>query len=538
MGCGGEERDAELSSLRAERDAAAAELSLARSYRDAVDASPIAIACISTATGRYVFANEAFAQLLGHAREQLLASDPYHIWAASKEPADLEAEHLAIERIAKGETSRCALENLVRSTSGERHWCRSDLVGQLDAHGRLAYLTVYVTDLHRHHVAAQAKAQIEEQLLRAAKLSAAGQIVGGLAHDFNNCLMVIMGHTELLKAELEPHPVLAERAEIILASAHGGADLTRQLMAYGRRQVLKAVRFDLNETVRRMRRLLDSVLGDRIELTARLAAEHQVLADPGQIEQVILNLVFNARDAMPEGGTLSLSTEDALADTAGLPSAAPAGGVVLRVSDTGAGMPPEVLARIYEPFFTTKPNGAGLGLAMVEGIVQQSGGAMTVESKVGGGTLFTIVLQRAGEEVRPPLAARPERALPASTGLETVLVCDDNPEVCDLMASVLSLRGYTILRARDGQQALALAHKGKLHLLVTDVAMPGLDGIGLAAELRKNEPELSVLYVSGYAEDAERVAASLGPRTWFIPKPFLPADLTRTVWSMLEGGAQ
>jgi PAS domain S-box-containing protein len=211
-------------------------------YRSAVGDAPIGIACISTLTGRYVFANEAFARLLGYDHQQLLASDPYQVWADSKEPEDMEAERLGIEQMAKGESERCVLENLVRSTTGERRWCRSELVGQLDAQRRLVHLTVYVTDVHEQHVATKAKAELEEQLMRAAKLSAIGEIVGGLAHDFNNHLTVIMGQADLLGAALGPRHVLAGHADIIVASARGAANLTRQLLAYGHRQVLRAVR--------------------------------------------------------------------------------------------------------------------------------------------------------------------------------------------------------------------------------------------------------------------------------------------------------
>jgi two-component system cell cycle sensor histidine kinase/response regulator CckA len=339
-----------------------------------------------------------------------------------------------------------------------------------------------------------------------------------------------MGYGELLRAGLPADGPLARHAHMVLESAKGAAQLTRQLLAYGRRQVLKPEAFDLNEMVERMRCLLKSVVEDRIELGAVFGAKSQILADPGQIEQVILNLALNARDAMPRGGILTLETRELI----------PGNYVALVVTDTGSGIPDEVLPHIFEPFFTTKAmgQGTGLGLAMVEGIVHQSGGSTRVDSRVGFGTTFTILLPRAQVVAAP---ARPvvEIAPPMNTSFETVLVCDDDDDVREMLVGILRLRGYPILTARNGRHALevARAHQGPIHLLLTDLAMPEIGGIELGAELRKRDRGLKVLYISGYTEDADLLSMPLGADTHFLPKPFLPGDLTRTVFSILEGEA-
>jgi CheY-like chemotaxis protein len=326
---------------------------------------------------------------------------------------------------------------------------------------------------------------------------------------------------------------------MVLGSATRAAELTRQLLAYSRRQVLSPEAFSLNETVERVGSLLKTVLGDRIELAAGLRATQAVLADKGQIEQVILNLVLNARDAMPAGGRLTLETHDVDLRAGEDPVLQPGKYVALVVTDTGIGMAEDVLPHIFEPFFTTKETGrgTGLGLSMVEGIVQQSGGVTRVRSAVGKGTTFTIYLPHAA--CPAPVRAPVEEPPPRKGRFETVLLCDDDDDVLELMAAVLSLRGYSILRARNGRHALEVAerHAAGIDLLVTDMSMPELTGIELTAELRKRHPTLRVLYVSGHTAEADRLSALRGPGTHFLGKPFLPGDLTSTVFKILDGPA-
>lgn len=503
-------------------------------------AAPFGVMCVSGTEGRYLFVNAAFAAMVGRSVEELMVSDPYQIWIEVTHPDHLELERLELERMARGEVDHFALEKRMFRRPGEARWVSVDAFVARDAEGRLDVLTCYFTDIEEQRRVRLAHERLELELHRAQKLETLGKLAGGIAHDFNNRLVVIMGHAELIKHTMPASAPAANHAEIILESAQRAAELTRQLLAYGRRQVLMPRAFDLNASVDTMRRLLERLIGDQIELDTRLDAEHAVYSDPGQIEQVILNLVLNARDAMPEGGKLTLSTRDVRIESAEGPQ--PSGEyVVLQVTDTGAGISEDVLPRVFEPFFTTKEvgRGTGLGLATVEGIVHQSGGSVRVASAVGLGATFTIHLPRASS--RPELRSAPVPSPVSSrVAFETVLVCDDDEGVLHLISNLLELRGYTVLRARSGRHALDVAaqHTGPLHLLVTDIVMPELGGVELARELRKRVPGLGVLYVSGYTEDTSTLSDSLDPGTHFLTKPFAPGDLTRAVCSMLEGTAR
>jgi CheY-like chemotaxis protein len=279
-------------------------------------------------------------------------------------------------------------------------------------------------------------------------------------------------------------------------------------------------------------------MGDDVELSTHSSANHpHVLGDVGQIEQVIINLAINARDAMPHGGQLSLETKNVILTANESGTLAAGEYVALVVRDNGSGIPASVLPHIFEPFFTTKEvgRGTGLGLATVEGIVHQSGGAIQVESQLGRGTTFTILLPKASglPAVQEPVSQAPVAREP---NFETVLVCDDDDAVRELISNVLGLRGYVVLRARSGQHALeiAAAQRGPIHLLVTDLVMPKLGGIELAAELRSRQPQLPVLYIAGHSSRAALLADQLEPNTVYLQKPFMPGDLTRTVCSILE----
>ena len=431
------------------------------------------------------------------------------------------------------------------SRLGGSRWVRMDAFGTRDAQGRLECLTAFFTDIEEQRALARTRERLEAQLREEQKLGAVGKLAGGIAHDFNNRLVVVMGHGELLKRDLPEDSPLAVHADMVLSSAKRAAELTRQLLAYSRRQVLEAEAFDVNEMAERMRSLLKTVLIDRIALVTRLGAKRAVLADPGQIERVVLNLVLNARDAMPSGGKLTLETRDVTFEAGEHPALLPGNYIALVVADTGTGIPEEALPHIFEPFFTTKKagQGTGLGLSMVEGIVHQSGGATCVESRVGKGTTFTIYLPHAPHAphastpptVRPVIEEAPHR-----TGrFETVLVCDDDDDVRDLLVAVLGLRAYSVLTARSGEHALEIArgHQGPIDFLVTDLAMPGLGGMDLATALRARDPALRVLYISGYADRMDRLSGPRDAGSHFLPKPFLPGDLTRAVSMMLEGAA-
>jgi two-component system cell cycle sensor histidine kinase/response regulator CckA len=506
--------------------------------RNAVESAPIGIICVSGATGQYVFANETFARMVGRTREEVLQSDPFQIGAQVTHPDDWLVSRQAMELLGRGEADRYQYEKRLISKNGEVLWVSVHQFATRDAEGRLAFLTTHFTDIHERRSADMARARLEEQLRQAQKLEALGRLAGGVAHDFNNRLVVIMGYAQLLKERLPTASPLVAHTDRVLESSLRAAELTRQLLAYGRRQVLNPQVFDLSSTVDSMRRLLERLIGDDIELVTVFTAHHPfVVADPGQIEQVIINLAINARDAMPRGGRLMLETNDATLAPSEPGGLAQGDYVTLSVTDGGMGIPEDILPRIFEPFFTTKEvgRGTGLGLATVEGIVNQSGGAIRVESRVGRGTTFTIHLPRASE-LPVEAHARSPVAVARGSNFETVLVCDDDDDVRQLIVNVLSLRGYVVLQARSGKHALEIAasHAGPIHLLVTDLVMPELGGIELAAELRHQQPRMSIVYISGYTERVTLLSDQLESNTQFLQKPFMPSDLTRTVCSMLE----
>jgi two-component system cell cycle sensor histidine kinase/response regulator CckA len=512
----------------------------AEHYRRSIEAAPIGIICVDGAKGRYVFANRKFAEMIGWPHDELQQADPFRISVDATHPDDRAKSHQAMVGIAQGLSDTGHYEKRLLRRDGSVLWTAVDMFARRDAQGRLAFLTLYFTDIEARRSADETRELLEGQLRQAQKLEALGRLAGGIAHDFNNRLLIIMGHTEMLKSSLPPQSPLLARTDLVLGSAQRASELTRQLLAYSRRQVLKPQAFDINAVIENMRRVLESLVGNGIAVTMRLQARQLIMADPGQIEQVIINLVINARDAMPRGGGLTIETRDV---TQAQPDGAAGAYVALVVRDSGEGITADVLPRIFEPFFTTKEvgRGTGLGLATVEGIVHQSGGSLQVESEPGQGTAFTVLLPRTAQSPAPHKAAvasgpAPVAARPGGS-FETVLVCDDNADVRELIASVLRLRGYTVLEAQSGKQALELAARQRftVNLLVTDLVMPELGGIELAAQLRARVPGLRVLYISGFTEQTGYLSGPLEPGTHFMPKPFLPSDLTAAVSAILEG---
>ncbi|HYD54020.1 MAG TPA: two-component regulator propeller domain-containing protein [Gemmatimonadaceae bacterium] len=379
----------------------------------------------------------------------------------------------------------------------------------------------------------------EEELRQSQKMDAVGRLAGGIAHDFNNLLTVIKGNTELaLEALPDSDPVRTDLADVQRA-AQRAASLTRQLLAFSRKQVLQPRLLRLDDVVSEVSRMLERTVGEDVRLHIALSADAaHVRADPGQLEQVLLNLVLNARDAMPRGGDLWIETREVDAPDASDAERAAAPMrpyVALAVRDTGIGMRPEVRERAFEPFFTTKEvgKGTGLGLSTVYGIVAQSGGFVQASSTVGAGSTFTVYLPRVAEEGvtedAAPLAAQPR-------GSETVLVAEDEPGVRQLVCAVLERAGYTVLRAADGSEALDLAsaHVGRIDLLLTDVVMPGMSGRELAERLLPGRPATRVLFMSGYTEDAVVLHGVSTLGTAFLPKPFTPDVLARTVRAVLD----
>jgi PAS domain S-box-containing protein len=533
------ERDALLKEREAwaeERAALKQELRAAEVYRLAVHNAPVGIMCNCIRTGEYVFSNPAHAAFLGYTPEEVVAGDPHQRWMQITHPEDFERELDQHQRLAQGEISVFESERRCIRKGGEVRWARVTVVGARGANDRLDYIYVYFVDMHDQHTAIEARERLEVELRQSQKLEALGRLAGGVAHDFNNCLLVIIGYAEGLKHRLPPGSTEARHAEAVAASAQRAAELTRQLLAYSRRQVMKPRAFDLNETIQTMRSWLERLIGENIELMTELAAKAPVFCDRGQIEQVVLNLVVNARDAMPRGGRLRLETHDRSILT-GNDLLGPGDYVVLVVRDTGSGIPDSVLPRIFEPFFTTKDigRGTGLGLAMVEGVVRQSGGAIEVESGHGAGTTFRVYLRSASEAVESTETPAPK--LPSrEPQFETLLICDDDDGVRQLLTSLLRARAYQVLEARNGKHALdvADAHAAPIHLLITDLVMPELGGVELAAMLRQRRRDLKVLYVSGYTDDEAVLSGSLAPGEHFLGKPFLPGELVRAVLAILD----
>lgn len=530
------ELEREVRRLQAENADLTAKLAKAEYYRVAVSKAPVGIMCTSHAEGKYVFSNPAHAGFLGYTPDEIVASDPHERWIQITHPEDWERERRDFQRLAQGEIECFTSERRCVSKTGEIRWARVSVAGVRDGEGRLSHICVYFVDTSEHHAALEAREKLEAQLRQSQKLEALGRLAGGVAHDFNNRLVIIMGYAELLRRSLKAGDVQAHQAEMVLQSAKRAAELTRQLLAYSRRQVLKPTAFDLNLAVEGMRRLLERLIGDDIELVTVCGARGLVYSDSGQIEQVILNLALNARDAMARGGRLTIETRDRSVETTDDAQIPPGKYVELIVADTGAGIPEDALPRIFEPFFTTKEIGlgTGLGLATVEGIVRQSGGTVQVESRLGSGSTFTVCLPRA----EAPAASRPPPRLedPVETlQSETVLVCDDDEGVRKLVIDVLTLRTYTVLEAQHGADALRVAreHEGVIHLLVTDLVMPGMSGTELAAELCKTYPALKVLYISGYTDDVNVLSGTLDGGARFLSKPFLPGELVRVVRSLL-----
>jgi two-component system sensor histidine kinase/response regulator len=384
--------------------------------------------------------------------------------------------------------------------------------------------------------------RLEEQFRQAQKMEAVGNLAGGIAHDFNNLLTVILSYSELLQDDLPACDPKRDDLEQIALTAEKAADLTRQLLAFSRKQMLQPVVFDLDQSIQAMEKMLRRVLGEDLILTTQ-PAEGPALcrADPGQFEQAILNLAVNARDAMPQGGQLSIRTE-LISLEAGHPSlqngGRPGDYVRVSVTDTGSGMSPEVQARIFDPFFTTKAvgKGSGLGLAMVYGTMQQSGGMIEVHSKLGQGTTFDLYLPRAAVPVDP----RPDSsAVHDHHGNETVLLVEDEPALRDLAEQALGGYGYQVLAVANGAEALDLVRTrgSEIRIVITDVVMPLQSGPVLAESIRRLAPGLPMLFVSGHTDDAILRHGLLTREIHFLPKPYTQRELALKVRQILDGQA-
>ena len=496
-------------------------------YRRLFESSQDGIVIADAATRRITDVNPTLAALLGVPPDALVGRKLEETCLFKKS----DAGPLVLRDLRSGETAHYDDFAMV-TCRGER--VRVEVLGSSYTEDGKELLQLNIRDVTERRRADEALRRSEEQLGQSQKMQAIGRIAGGVAHDFNNMLTAILGYCELGLSSHAPETLLRS-IEQIQKAAERASNLTRQLLAFGHKQTVQPRPMDLNQAIVGMNEMLRQLLRENIELEMRLdPAAGVILADPGQIEQMLVNLVINARDAMPEGGRLEVATSPVeLAETMGLGliPVPPGRYVLLEVSDSGVGISPEVMSRIFEPFFTTKPKGmgTGLGLATLYNIVRQAGGTVAVESEPGLGTAFRIFLPRAEGEV----AAVPEeeRRRDTSAHGETVLLAEDEPAVRSLVRQVLEAAGYSVLEASSGEEALGMAekHGGRIELLLTDVVMPNMNGRELAQALRTRRGETRVLYMSGHTEDMVVKKEVVETGSNFLAKPFGPEDLLRKV---------
>ena len=508
-------------------------------YRHLFDEAPFGY-LVTDVRGIVEEANHTAATLIG-VHQDLLAGKPLFLYLG-----DRSLLHNLLPRACAGEAIG-EIEVSIKPRHREPFAAMLRVVRDLDDRNRAVRLRWSVLDISRTRAAEEALKESEERLRHAQRMEAIGRLAGGIAHSFNNLLAAIAFQCELLCDEIEEGDKRRAHVEEIQRAQERAATLARQLLAFGRKQVLQPRKLLLDGVIRDMEPMLRRLIGEHIRLETRLGtADGAVHADLGQLEQVILNLVVNARDAMPDGGTLSLATEAVEVrkpDEAGgeLP---PGRYLQLSVTDTGVGIPPEVKERLFEPFFTTKERGqgTGLGLATVHGIVHQSGGHIRAESDEGQGARFTVLLPQAAESEEAPWTPPPAQRRRRSRGSEVVLLVEDEDNIRDPAVEILESRGYQVLAAQDAARALDLAerHPGPIHILVTDVVMPGQSGGQLAEQLVRRRPEMRVLYISGYPEDSISRHGVLQPEQHFLQKPFPPGlflEKVREVLDVPAGGA-
>jgi two-component system, cell cycle sensor histidine kinase and response regulator CckA len=501
-----------------------------RLMRQLIDANPSLI-FVKDWDGRFLLVNQATADIYGTSVDQLVGKTD-----ADFNPNRVEVEHFLRddrEVMSTGIPKHIAEERVTNPATGETRWFQTIKVPLRlpeEDGTRLLGVATEITERKR----------LEEQLLQSQKMEAVGQLAGGVAHDFNNILTAIVGYTDLLAADFSPNDRRLEDLEEIRKSARRAAALTRQLLAFSRKQVLEPRVIDLNDIVQNLDKMLRSLISENIDLKTHFAKDLQATrADPTQVEQVIMNLAINARDAMPEGGTLTIETSNATLDAeyaARHVSVLPGPYVMLAVTDTGCGMDEDTKARIFEPFFTTKPagRGTGLGLSTVYGIVKQHGGNIWLYSEPGKGTTFKVYMPAVGGAAEAAVAAAP--AAIQGKGHETILVAEDDEPLLRLAHRALATLGYTVLQADRAATAIDIArrHKGPIDLLLTDVVMPDMNGRKLAETLRAARPGLRVLFMSGYPDGAITHNGMLEKGVAYVAKPFTTEAIARKVREMLD----
>jgi PAS domain S-box-containing protein len=523
----------------------AARLASEQRFRDLVEGLDAIVWEADAARLTFSFVSQRAEAILGYRVERWLREPDF--FATRVHPDDRDRLMTASrEAIASG--SDHELEYRALTADGREVWLRDIVHVRRGPSGRAVQLRGVTVDLTERKRAEEALRQTEEQLRQAQKMDAVGKLAGGIAHDFNNLLMVIGGDSDLILRRLSPEHPLRANAEGIREAADQAATLTRQLLAFSRKQVLAPTVLDINRVVSGLNKMLDRLIGETIDLVTVTAPDlGSVKADPGQIEQMLLNLAVNARDAMPDGGRLTIQTANHTVgeDEAARIGVKPGAYVLLEVKDTGVGIDADMKAHLFEPFFTTKEQGkgTGLGLSTVYGIVNQSGGHVRVASEPSKGTTFSVFLPRV--EALPIDDAR-TAAYEGSTGAteaerhrarrETILLVEDAERVRAVVREILEMQGYEVIEACHGVDALKLSslHPGPIHLMVTDVVMPEMSGRELAQRLGPMRPTMKVLYISGYTDDAIVRHGVLDADMAFLSKPFTPDALTAKVREILD----
>ena len=496
-------------------------------YRRLVEVSPDTI--FITKQDRIVFMNPTGFQLLGATSpEQVIGRSPFDFLHPEHDPATRGRIRRFLER---GESVPLMEERIIRL---DGIGVAVEVAAAPFTYQGFTAMQVVLRNISE-------RKQLEEHLRETQKMEAVGQLAGGVAHDFNNMLTIITGHGDLLVETTSLNEDQHQSIEQIRLAAKRAANLTTKLLAFSRRQMLRPKVLDLNAVVASMEQMLRPLLGVDIDLVTLLNSSlGHVKADPSQLEQVIINLAMNAQDAMPEGGRLTFETANVELDEAQAKQhleARVGRHVMLVVSDTGVGMDAKTQAHIFEPFFTTKPKdkGTGLGLSTVYGIVKQSGGFISVESTPGRGTSFKIYLPQVEAPLDTDQSETPPTSMPH--GSETVLIAEDEPGVLTLVCETLRTHGYTVLEARNGKEALAMGrqYQGTIHLLLTDVVMPQMNGREVSERLLLMRPDVKVIYMSGYTDDAVLRHGVVANGVNFLPKPFTPGAVVRTVRKTLDG---
>ena len=501
----------------------AVELERARELAELHFAEDITADYIAAIDGRLLAANPAFIRMFGFESED----DACRHNLTDLHPSDQARDAFLSALFESGRLRGYRSE--LRNLSGRALHVVQNVVLDRSVDGEPLRLRGYMLDR-------TAERQLEDQLLRWQRLEAVGRLAGGVAHDFNNLLTVILSYAQMLERQL---PDGSRSREMVAEMYHAGeraAELTRRLLAFGRRQSLRSQTIDVNELVRRMLPLLQSVVGEAVELDLVLAQSLGIVSgDAGQLEQVIMNLVVNARDAMPIGGKLTIETETVLVDTEYRkthPWASIGRYVLVSITDTGAGMPRDVLDHLFEPFFTTKGTGTGLGLASAYGIVKQHGGMIHAYSEESVGTTVKVYLPIAA---RPAISVGPKLKRRTPGGTETVLIAEDEPTVRAVLVRLLKDRGYEVIEALSGEEALdALGKHPEIQLCVLDVVMPGMGGIAAYERLRDLHPVMPVILTSGYSGELASERFADDPHAHFVPKPYSPDTMLDRVRRSLD----